>query len=398
MKYRLLYLPFLLLPLFLQSCGDDIGSLQKNSFIKLYGSYLNDAGKDVKSLPGGGYAVTGSIVPDSISRMVLIRTDEAGNQVPGSPSYYGGPYLTGGNSLLVLDDGFLLGGFLQDTALNGELQTDMYIVRTDADGEEMWSQRYGNNENDELFHVIRRATGGFVLGGKKTTNEDEDVWILMVDENGETLYDFTGSAFDDDDEANFLLRTPDGYLCGCTYDEGAYDGTDFFIASLDENCNIVDSKTMGTDDDDFVRTLLRFNDQYLLMGYTENGATGLREVSLYTFSMDQQLIKDAQKLATISSQGIDLRGEDCVINSKGEIVIFGSWEVNDNRDMWLIRLDEAGNVIEDDNNPVIFGKLGSQQGWAMDRTYDGGLILTGNNTLEGNSLITLIKTDAEGGL
>jgi hypothetical protein len=134
------------------------------------------------------------------------------------------------------------------------------------------------------------------------------------------------------------------------------------------------------------------------MGYTENSVSGIREVSLYTFSMDRQLIKEVEKLATISSPGVDLKGEDCVINSKGEIVVFGTRVLNENNDMWLIRLDSAGNTINDANNPVIFGELGSQQGWALDRTYDGGLILTGTNSLEGNSLITLIKTNALGGL
>ncbi len=395
MKRCLPYLLLLIFPMLLNSCGDELSGLQKSSFIKLFGSYQNDVGNDVKALPSGGFALTGNIVPDTIPKMVLILTDDAGNQLEGSPKYYGGTYQTCGNTLLVLDDGFLIGGCLIDTAADGEFESDIFLVRTDAEGNEIWSKRYGSDENDDLFHVIRRNTGGFVLAGKKTTNEDEDLWIIMTDEDGNKLFDLTGSAVGDDDQANCLIRTDYGYLCGSTYDEGELDGTDYFVMSIDENCNIIDSKSLGTNFDDITRALLRYNDGYLLMGYTENTTTGLGEISLYTFTARDKLIINSAKLATISIPGADLIGEDCVVMANGEIIVFGTRIVNENRDMCLLVVGSDGKIIGD---PVIFGELGNQSGNAVDKTADGGLILTGTNTLEGNSLISLIKTNARGDL
>jgi len=392
MKFRFYIFLFLSL-LLVASCSDEITELQSDTFIKLYGSYQNDAGKDVKSLASGGYAITGNIVPDSVTKMFLILTDEAGNQLEGFPKWYGGDHQTGGNSLLVLEDGYVIGGHLLDTVADGEVRSDIYLVRTDAEGIEMWSKTYGNEEDDDLFHVIQKAGGGFVLAGKKTTNEDEDLWIIMVDENGDKIYDFTGSALDDDDEANFLIRVGDGYLCACTYDEGEMDGTDIFLVSLDANCNILDSKALGTDFDDVARSIVPYNDGYLVMGYTENTQTGLSEVAMYTFEMANGLIENEEKLATISRPGTDLMGEACVINSLGEIVVFGTRTVNENRDMCIIRIGSDGQLIGD---IIVYGELGNQIGNGMDKTADGGLILIGTNTLEGNSLISLIKTNAKG--
>lgn len=401
MRNRIAYILFLL-PFCLQNCSDELSSIQKDTFIKFYGSFQNDAGMDVESLPSGGYAITGSIVSDSIPQMMLIRTDDAGNQVEGSPTVYGGDYKTTGRCILVLDDGFLLGGTLTDTTEDGELHTDMFLVRTDAGGREVWSRTFGNGERDVLNHIVRRHTGGFVLAGIKTTNEDEDLWILMVDEDGNPIFDFIGAARDDDDQANMLIRTENGYLCGCSYDDGALDGSDFYVVSLDESCNIVDTRVMGTEFDDYVRNIVRFGDGYLLMGNTTNedddGIGTLYEVSLYTFSLDGGIISSVDKVATISDDEADITGEDCVINSKHEIVLFGTSVSADNSDMWLFRLGSDGIVVDDDNNPVIFGQAGDQTGKALDNTYDGGLIMTGSNNVGGNSVISLIKTNAAGGL
>jgi len=377
------------------SCSEEISELQEASFIKFYGSYKNDMGKDVISLEGGGFAVTGNMVPDSIAKMVLVLTDEAGNQLEGSPRVYGGGLKTGGNAILLLEDGYLLGGTLSDTAVDGELQTDMYLVRTNFSGDTIWTRRFGGDENDVLNHMAQRNTGGFVLAGKKTTNENEDLWILMVDEEGNRLYDFTGSDTDDDDEANIVVETKDGYLCACSYDEGSMEGTDIFLVSIDENCNIIDSKALGTDDDDYARAIVKHGNDYMVMGYTENSDNGLNQTVLYRFSTENGLITNAEMFATITDLVADITGEDCVVTSEGNIAVFGTINLNENRDMYLVIFDENGELIAD---PVEYGEVGNQSGMALDITNDGGLILTGYNSLEGNSLISLIKTDALGGL
>ena len=238
MKIRLSTLIPLLICMMLLSCTDELSELQTRTFVKFYGSYKNDQGNDVIALPDGGYAVLGNIVPDSIVKMALIITDEAGNQVEGSPHTYGGRYRTGGKAMILLQDGYLLGGTLTDTTPDSEFQTDIYLVRTDLQGNEIWSRRYGGDENDALLHLAERNNGGFVLAGKKTMEEEEDRWILMVDENGIMQNYFGGPDLirnGDDDEVNFVMPTDDGYLCACTYDGGSMEGTDLFIVHLDDN-------------------------------------------------------------------------------------------------------------------------------------------------------------------
>lgn len=75
--------------LMLYSCSDDLSDFQKKSFVKFYGSFETDIGRDVQVLNSGGYAITGSMQLDYSSRMFLIITDEYGNQTLSEPNYYG---------------------------------------------------------------------------------------------------------------------------------------------------------------------------------------------------------------------------------------------------------------------------------------------------------------------
>ncbi len=387
-KYILVSLAIVLL----YSCSDGLSDFQKKSFMKFYGSYQLDIGRDVQVLASGGYAITGSMIPDSISSMFLIITDEYGNQTENSPKYYGGLLQTSGSSLLALDDGFLLVGQIVDTLVDGTLQSDIYMVRTDLAGEELWSSRLGGDENETVYHVTTRSEGGYVLAGKREVNNQDDLWIVMVDEEGNKISDFIGSNGISDDEARYIHNTGNGYLVACTYDDGAFAGKDFMVVYVDENSNLFDTRAMGTNYDDFARSIIVYDGAYLLMGNSNNTTRGNSEIALYTFTLEGNLIKNQQELATIFEIGIDLTGEGCAIGSDGNIAVVGSREVNENKDILLQFIGEGGDVGEAE----IFGQLGSQSGNAIKRTLDGGLILVGSNGLEGNSVISLIKTNAQG--
>ena len=394
MKRFLLLIPCLMVLYLVPSCSD-IPDDQRTAFIKFYGSYQGDFGKDVIPLASGGYALTGTLQPDSVPKMVLLLTDEFGNQSEGSPICYGDAYQTNGNAIMETggdEPGYLIAGSI-DSLAGDERQSDAYLVRTRVDGTVAWSMSYGGEENDEIFHIAPRTGGGFVCAGKRTTDEQEDVWIFMVDASGKMIHELTGSDLDDDDEANYVLNTGKGYLVGCTYDEGAFEGTDYFVIYLDEQCNIISTMAMGTEDDDHLRTILPFGGGYLVTGYTENTASLFNQIRLYAFNIEGNQLINGSEFATISQTGADLYGEGAVVNSLGEIVIFGTIEVNENKDMMMLFLDENGQETRDRRE---FGELGNQVGSAVKKTPDGGLVSIGSNGLEANSVISLIRTNARG--
>ncbi|MFM7726276.1 MAG: hypothetical protein ACKO7B_06220, partial [Flavobacteriales bacterium] len=66
--------------------------------------------------------------------------------------------------MLALDDGgFLLAGAGPDSAA---FYSDGLIVRTDADGNALWTKRYGKKGFNEKFLAVQKhPNGGFALSG-----------------------------------------------------------------------------------------------------------------------------------------------------------------------------------------------------------------------------------------
>jgi hypothetical protein len=405
MKKTLQYIVVFLTAIILYSCSDGLSDFQKQSFIKFYGSHQVDVGQDVVQLVSGDYALTGTMIPGSVPKMFLILTDENGNQKDTSPVFYGGDYRSAGSSLIALldeegnEDGFLIAGQITDSFVItvGEisdtiLHTDIFIVRTDPEGIEEWTKQIGGDGNESASHVVERSSGGFVIAGKTEVNDQEDLWVVMIDEEGNLISDITGNNGTQDDEANYIYNTGIGYLVACSYNDAAFDGKDFMVLNIDENCNLIDARSMGTDADDNAKSIAPYNGAFLLMGYSEY-ATGNSEIALYTFSMESNLIKNPQPFATIEEPGVDLIGEACAVTSNGtSIAVAGCYVSNENKDM-LLQFIEGKDIIGD---TITFGQLGNQSGFGIKNTLDGGLILIGSNGLEGNSVISLVKTNARG--
>lgn len=406
MKKILQYIVVFLTAIFLFSCSDGLSDFQKKSFIKFYGSYQLDVGHDVQQLASGGYALTGTMMPPpgdgnpvSIPKMFLILTDEYGNQLENSPLTYGGDHGTEGHCLLALDDGYLIVGQITDSLVitvgaisNTVPHTDVYIVRTDLSGNVIWDNQFGGNGNETAYHAAVRTGGGFVVAGKTEISEQEDLWIIMMDEELHKLSEMVGNNVTDDDEARYIHNTGNGYLVACTYNDAAYTARDFMVLNIDEDCNLIDARSMGTNFEDHARSIIPYKGKYLLMGYNENTVTGNDQIALHTFSLEANLIKNQELLATISASGTDFIGEACVISSNDSIAVIGSHEFNENKDILLQFVGDDGTI----GTKTLFGQLGDQSGYDIKRTLDGGLILIGSNGLEGNSVISLVKTNAGG--
>ncbi|MFZ5941305.1 MAG: hypothetical protein ACOYXB_12110, partial [Bacteroidota bacterium] len=187
-----------------------------------------------------------------------------------------------------------------------------------------------------------------------------------------------------------LLEVPGGFLCACTYDDGLLNGLDMVVLLLNSSCITLDTKAFGTAADDVARYLVKTDDGYYLLGYTENTST---ETQIYSFDLINGTISDGVKFATISTTGIDLTGEKMVITAGGSLAVTGTITNAENKDIFLQLYPEGSDAIR-----LYFGETGNQTGNGIAATPDGGVIITGGNSYEGNSMITLVKTKENGQL
>jgi len=119
--------------------------------------------------------------------VLLIKTDSAGNGQ--FMRTYGGPNVDLGYSVVQLSDsGYAIAGYTNSFSINGDY--DAYLVRTDKNGDTLWTKTYGGTDWDFVYSLKVTPDRGFVMAGNTYSfgNGSSDGWILKVDSNGTLLW------------------------------------------------------------------------------------------------------------------------------------------------------------------------------------------------------------------
>ncbi len=159
--------------------------------------------------------------------ILLTMVDQDGNQL--WTKTFGGPLDEMGVALPLDDGGYLLGGnvvdpddFVVDPGTAGyggfEGRSNIYMARIDADGNELWSRAFGGDNNVLATAGVPLPEGGGLALGTVIAfpDPDDDIYLVRVDENGGEVWSRTWeegamSAYD-------LVQTSDGnYVISGSY-------------------------------------------------------------------------------------------------------------------------------------------------------------------------------------
>jgi len=202
-----------------------------------YGGGARDSAEEIVQTSDGGYAVAGWTVSlvDNVD-CLLIKTDAFGNMVWNQT--YGEEGMVYASSLVSTSDGgFALVG---RTISFGAGSYDCWLVKTDMNGNMQWNNTYGGPEWDEAFSLVETSDSGFALAGEtKSFGVGEyDFWLVRIDGTGNIVWNQTYGGTEND-RANALVETSDGgfALAGRTKSFGAGE-YDFWLVKTDEFGNI----------------------------------------------------------------------------------------------------------------------------------------------------------------
>ncbi len=152
---------------------------------------------------------------------------------------YGGIYNEVGRSIVeVSTGGFLIAGNTQSFGAGGE---DIYLIRTNEIGDTLWTKTYGGSRNEIAYSVIEVSSGGFLITGYTNSYGagSTDVYLIRTDLNGDTLWTRTfGGALNDEGRSAVEISS-NGYLIAGTTGSFAENGTDFWLIRVDSNGNIL---------------------------------------------------------------------------------------------------------------------------------------------------------------
>lgn len=161
---------------------------------------------------------------------------------------------------------------------------DYQIIKLNQQGETIWTKQFGGTNHDYLAKVINTSEGGFLLSGTSTSNDNgtkktknlggTDVWIIRLDENGEELWQ-KSLGTDGEDEATGVIQTTDGgfMIAGTTSKTNElFGGKDVFITRLDKDGNTLQTIYLGGKYSDEVIDFKSTKDGgFLLLMYSNSG-------------------------------------------------------------------------------------------------------------------------------
>ncbi len=149
-----------------------------------FGGSLVDYGRGGCQTSDGGFAVVGRTQSfgDPLGNAWLLRLDSDGEAL-WSRTFGGIREDHARDIVQTPDGGFAITGF---TCSSGGGKADVWLIRTDKDGNHLWTRTYGGKERDEGYALRQAGDGGFIIAGY-TESFDEgqgDAWVIKTDANG----------------------------------------------------------------------------------------------------------------------------------------------------------------------------------------------------------------------
>jgi hypothetical protein len=320
----------------------------------------------------------------------LVRTDLNGDTM-WTRTYGGDTVDIGASVQQTFDGGFIVAGWTVSFGAGG---FDVYLVKADADGDTQWTRTFGGTGRDNAFSVQQTTDSGYVVAGLTASSgaDSQDVFLIKTNANGDTLWTrmYGGPG---KDEGMSVQQTRDGgyIVTGETRSFGAGD-YDVYLIKTDTHGDTMWTRTFGGAAwDDGLSVQQTMDGGYVVAGMTESFGAGARDVYLirtdstgagrwvefYGDTSDDV----ARSICQTADSGFIVAGSTVPAGARGS-------------DVYLIRTDASGHSLW----TRTYGGGSYDDGWSIQPTTDGGYIVAGQTMSYGQGLgdVYLIKTDSLG--
>ncbi|WBV59887.1 T9SS type A sorting domain-containing protein [Chryseobacterium camelliae] len=316
----------------------------------------------------------------------LVKLNQQGEEV--WEKYFAGKnhdYLSA--SLSTQDGGFLLAGTSYsgkglDKKDDSKGGSDMWLIRINEFGDELWQKTIGTASDEEARAVIQTTDLGFFVAGNIQNSAQgfgsKDVLIVRLDKNGKELSQLIlgGKGLD---EVEKMIPTRDGGVLLGAYSRSRKTATnnlpsatpkqtenygegDYWIIKLNKDGKVEWEKNFGGSGDDHLRTMAMTTSGFIIGGESRSARSGNKSVGIEE-GTDLWLISLNERGEEIWQKSYNLGNRDVLM---GMHVILGHNEREKNKDLtkgvllggytqaegrmetddetfWMLYVDENGN-------------------------------------------------------
>ena len=301
--------------------------------------------------------------PVFVLALLILAGNAVANEAPGEEwsKTFGGPVSSFRSVQQTSDGGYIITGYTGG---------DVWLVKTDAAGNEEWSKTFGGLDADIGFSVQQTSDGGYIVAGSTSSFGAgySDLWLIKTDAAGNEEWSktFGGTSYD---EGRSVQQTSDGgyIVAGSTSSFGA-GYSDLWLIKTDAAGNEEWSKTFGGTGNDYGYSVQQTSDGgYIIVGKTTSyGAGG---ADLWLIKTDAAGNEEWSK--TFGGSWGDT-GYSVQQTSDGGYIIVG-YTLSYDYDLWVIKTDSEGN---EEWNKILGGSY-DDMGYSVQQTSDGGYIIAG---------------------
>lgn len=261
-------------------------------------------------------------------------------QINYSRVYGGNNYDFGADLAATTDNGVLIAA----SSSSYSESSDVLLWKIDSSGNYQWHRVYGGIWPDGACRMKMCTDSGFVIGGYRTLQPSDgyDFWLLRTDRNGDTLWtrSYGTSLWD---HCTDVLQTADKgfFMVGTTWDSELGD-KDILMVKTDSLGQLQWQRVYSTDGPDTVGQALEVNGNFYLIGSAYH-PDSLRNIALTVFDANGQLLWSKQ-YGSLQND----RGNGLCLTASNELMICGAAQMvpgSSYYQLYIHKLDLAGNPL-----------------------------------------------------
>ncbi len=246
-------------------------------WLKIYDDPLNGYHMCIQETNDGGYIVSGEeYISITDWDVFLMKTDSVGN-VEWQKTYKYSEY--GDNAYAVrqtLDGGYILSGRIEPSGSTA----DFLVIKTDSNGTVQWDKTYGGNQWDQSNSndILLSSDGGyyFLAETRSFGAGNLDIWLIKTDADGNMEWNKTFGGKYQDLCGGMDFTNDDGIIIAGTINNNYYVPPmgEGIVIKTDLNGNLEWQQTFGDEENDQLQGACSTNDGgYIVAGNSYSTGT-----------------------------------------------------------------------------------------------------------------------------